>query len=172
MSSKLGIGFALLAALTAPVIGTGILVVNVEEGGPDGHHWTIPIPLILVRPLATLLPAEKSRIHCPELAEYHEMALRVVRELAAAPDADFVRVEEAGETVLIRKANGRFEIHVDKSAEQALVRLPAAAVEEVLASYDDEAFHLKDLVSASRHLSRGDVVRVVSREERVRIAIW
>ena len=91
---------------------------------------------------------------------------------ATAPDADFVRVEEPGETVLIRKANGRFEIHVDKSAEQVFVRLPAAAIEEVLASYDGEAFHLKDLVSALRHLPRGDVVRVVSREQRVRITSW
>jgi hypothetical protein len=169
---KLGIGAVVLVALIAVTAGGGILVVNVEKDGPDGHHWIIPVPLILAWPVAALCPADKGRIQCPRLAEYRDVALYVVRDLAAAPDADLVRVEDEGEKVLIRKVNGQFEIHVDEKAEQVLVRFPVAAVEEVLARYDGQAFHLKDLLHASRYLPRGDVVQVASTKERVRITIW
>ena len=169
MTTRLCIGLALVTGLAATVVGNGILVVNVEQ---DGSHVVVPVPLVLARPVAAVLPAAQSRIPCPELGPYRDLALRAVRELAAADDAELVRVEEPAQTVSIRKERGQFEVRVDERAQQVLVRIPAAAVEEILAGYDGEAFRAVDLAAATRHLTRGDVVRVVNGNERVRISVW
>ncbi len=170
--SKAAVVFAILAILTAALFSEGILVVDVRETGAGGHRVLVPFPLILARPAAALVPEKKSRIACPQLAEHREAALQVLRELATAPDAELVRVEERDETVVIRKVKGLFEVRVNDDGERVLVRVPLKAVEEALESYDGEAFRVKDLARVLRHLPRGDVVQVSARKERVRIEVW
>ena len=56
----LKVGMVLAAvpmSLLALVAGTGVVVVDVQEKGPDGHHFVVPVPLLL---------AQAPRASCPK----------------------------------------------------------------------------------------------------------
>lgn len=54
----------LLVALFLGV--TGILIVDVREGGPDGTHIVIPVPLVVAQAALALAPAEARYVKCDE----------------------------------------------------------------------------------------------------------
>ena len=51
---------AIPLSLVAVVAGTGVVVVDVNQAGPDGHHIVVPVPLLLAESAAVFVP-EKAR---------------------------------------------------------------------------------------------------------------
>ena len=100
------------ATLVAAVASLGVAVVDVREGGPDGHHIVVPVPLALVQTAMAFVPEEKVRVKVDHAAKHLPLAREVLEALAAGPDGELVRVEEPGEQVVITKVGDTLRVHV------------------------------------------------------------
>ncbi len=73
---------------------TGILLVDVREGGADGTHIVIPVPLVLAQAALAFAPAEARYVKCEDFAQYQEIAVRLAEELSRCPDFIIAEVVE------------------------------------------------------------------------------
>ncbi len=171
MLLKAGIVLAAPVLLMSLVIGaTGVVLVDVQEGGPDGMHLMIPVPLVVAQTALAFVPEEARYVECPEVADYLPLAERVLEELRDQPDFVIVEVQDGGETVLIRKVGD--EIHVDVNGdrgEEVTCRLPIKGALKMLRAYDGEGFNTRAAVAAIRTARRGDIVHVKDGDDEVRI---
>jgi hypothetical protein len=149
--------------------------VRVVEGGAEAATVEVHLPLSAVR-LGLDLAAKEAivdgRLHLRNSDVDVADLRRLWRELRAAGDAEFVKVEDADGTVHVRRAGDRVEVRVartDEGGEEVLVDLPVPLVDALLAG---EAGTL-DLAGALAQLDgfRGDLVRVREGERQVRVWI-
>ena len=74
----------LAAVLSLPLLLVGVmgssscLIVDVKEGGPDGMHIVVPVPLFLAQMALSFVPEEHTRFPVEEAAEYIPMAERFI----------------------------------------------------------------------------------------------
>ena len=172
MATKLTVGLVL-----APTIFVGLLlsadyaIVDVREGGPDGMHIIVPVPLSLARLALNFAPSEAKYVQVPEIAEYMPYAERIIEVLREAPDGVLVSVEERGETVLVEKVGDTVEVHVNNGDEVVDVAVPLDAVLDILRAYDGEGFDTRDLIRAIGR-AHGNIVHVRNGDEEVKVYIW
>jgi len=112
------------ATLVAAVASLGVAVVDVREGGPDGHHIVVPVPLALVQTALAFAPEEKVRVKLDRAAQHLPLAREVLEALAAGPDGELVRVEEPGEQVVITKVGDTLRVHVHDGNDDVTVNVP------------------------------------------------
>ncbi len=169
---KLGLILASPFLLVALVVGaTGIAVVDVHEGGPDGTHLVVPVPLILAQAALTFAPHEAKYVECPDLAPYEDLADEIVRELRKAPDFTLIEVHDAEDDVIIRKVDGVLDISVRDGEDDVHCRVPLKSAQRLIAAYDGHGFPTKAAVWALRDAPRGELVHVTDGEDEVRIRI-
>lgn len=172
MSTKLAIGL-----IVAPAIFVGLMlsadyaVVDVHEGGPDGMHIIVPVPLSLARLALNFAPAEAKYVQVPEIAEYLPYAERIVAELRNAPDGLLVSVEERDQTVRVEKVGDTLEVHVNDGSELVDVTVPLDVVLDIVRAYDGKGFDTRDLIRAIGR-AHGNVVHVRNGEEEVKVWVW
>lgn len=167
---------ALPLALLGAVFATGVAVVDVLEGGPEGQRIIVPVPLLAVQMALAFVPAEKTcldlRRHAGvEAAEQLDIARGVLEALADAPDGELVRVEEPGEQVLITKKGDLLRIRVHDGSDDVSVNVPIETVLEVLPRHGRSLDALA-LVGALPSLGHTDLVDVRSGRDHVKITIW
>lgn len=121
---------AIPLALFALVGATGVLVVDVRESGPDGHHFIVPVPLLLAQAAAGLAPHAGREVDLPQLSEYLPMAQAAIEGLSGAPDGELVRVEERDEIVLITKVGSTLQVRVNGRNEEVSVNVPLSMAAE------------------------------------------
>ncbi|MCH7826295.1 MAG: hypothetical protein IH849_15980 [Acidobacteria bacterium] len=175
MAMKLVIGL-----LLAPAIFLGLLlsadyaIVDVREGGPDGMHIIVPVPLSLVRLALNFAPAEAKYVQVPEIAEYAEYmpyAEHIIEVLREASDGVLVSVQERDQTVLVEKVGDTVEIHVNDGDEVVDVTVPLDAVLDILRAYDGEGFDTRDLIRAVGR-AHGNIVHVRNGDQEVKVYVW
>jgi hypothetical protein len=165
---------AVPVALLATIASLGVVVVDVREGGPDGHRIVIPAPLVLAQAGLAIAPnvlAEEMRI--PEEAlEHMPVARKILEALIEAPDGELVRVEEPGEQVLIRKEGDKLivRVHGDKG-EDVSVNVPLTLA---LNALPDSEGRLSSVAMAGSlsSLRFSDLVEVREGDNHVRIWVW
>lgn len=148
---------------------TGILLVDVREGGTDGTHIVIPVPLVLAQVALAVAPAEARYVKCEDFAEYQEISVRLAEELSRCPDFIIAEVVERDESVLVRKEGKCITVDVKDGDEQVHCRVPLKSVARMLASYDGEGFSTSSMIRALRSAPRGDLVHVRDGQDEVRI---
>lgn len=163
---------ALPLVLLSVVSSSSCLVVDVKEGGPDGMHIVVPVPLALAQLAVAFVPSEHTRVSCPEAAEYLPMAQRIIEELQDMEDVELVRVEDGHELVVVSKIGENLEVEVFGNDEEVNVLLPLYAVEDILASFDGETFEASEAIAALRSVSNTDLVHVRDGDEEVKIWVW
>ncbi len=169
---KVGIIIAAPFLLLALALGaTGIVVVDVQEGGPNGSHIVVPVPLILAQAAVSFAPEEAKYVECGELGDYQEVAKKIVAELREVEDFTMVEVVDNEENVLIRKVGDSLLVDVLDGDEEVHCRLPLKAVGRMLASYDGEGFSTRSLIWAVRGAGRGQLVHVIDGDDEVKIRI-
>jgi hypothetical protein len=169
----------LVGALAVPVAtagvvaATGVVVVDVREKGKDGTHIVIPVPLLAAKVAAAFVPADKTRVPIEsEAARHLPLARSVVKALAAAPDGEFVHVQEPGTDVLISKVGDRLEVHVMDHGDNVRVNVPFALVLDAIPD-ESGVIEIGDLVNSLGHARFTDLVEVESRDgEHVKVSIW
>lgn len=127
------IGAVAVPAIAAgTVAATGVVVVNVQEAR-GGHHFVIPVPLGLAQVAAGFVPEERTHLHLPaDAQQYLPAARQALNALAAAEDAELVRVEEKDNTVSIRKEGDILHVHVEEKGEKVDVQVPISLALSVL----------------------------------------
>src|SRR5512134_81871 len=114
--TKLAVILGVPIAMLATVASLGIVVVDVREGGPDGHRIVVPVPLVLAQAALAVAPVvappDKLRVPDGEALEHIGLAREVLEALAEAPDGELVRVEEAREQVLVTKEGRSIRVQV------------------------------------------------------------
>ena len=96
---KLAVILGVPIAMLATIASLGVVVVDVREGGPNGNRIVVPVPLVAGAGGARARADRRSRpghAHAlpPEAVEHMGLAREVLEALAAAPDGEYVRVEE------------------------------------------------------------------------------
>jgi hypothetical protein len=165
------IAAAVPTALLAAVASLGIMVVDVREDGPDGHHFVIPVPLVVAQTALALAPSERMRVPITEAARYMPLAREVLEALAAGPDGELVRVEERDQEVVITKERGALHVRVCESGNDVHVNVPLAMA---LAALPDAKGRISTAALAGS-LWRArftDLVEVHDGKEHVTISVW
>ena len=173
---KLAIILGVPVALLATVASMGVVVVDVREGGPDGHHVVVPVPLVLAQAALTVAPAfapaDKLRVPAGEGLEHVGLAREVLLALEAAPDGELVSVEEPDEQVLIVKQGRSLKVRVHgRNGEDVAVNVP---LQLALQALPDERGHVRlaRLAGALGGVRFTDLVEVKSERESVRVWVW
>jgi hypothetical protein len=173
MLAKIGI------ALATPFLGmmllvgaTGVMVVDVQEGGIDGHHFVIPVPLVLAQAALTFVPAEAKYISCPEFAPYQDLAEKVLKELESIPDAVLVEVEDGSESVRIWKDGSLIRVEVRDDGESVDCAFPIKSALQIIEAYDGNGFPTKAAIWGLRRAPMGTLVNVQDGDDTVKISMF
>jgi len=173
MTPKLAIFLAIPLLFVGSLLSAKYVVVDVREGGPQGHHIWIPVPMALAQMALSFAPAEAREVEAPpEAAQYLPAARRLVDELAKAPDGALVEVEDHATRVSIVKLGSVIKIHVEDGDDRVDVAFPLGAAQDALAGFDGKRFKTATLLAAVARNAHGDLVHVRDGEDEVRIRVW
>lgn len=164
---------ALPLALLALVAGTGVLVVDVQESGPDGHHLVVPVPLLLAQTAVALVPRGRAEVDLPpDFREHLLAAEKLIEALAAAPDGELVGVEDRQEQVRVAKVGDTLQVRVHGPREDVSVNVPLGMVTEILRHSRGDRIAAADLVGALREARLSDLVDVRDGDTHVKVWVW
>ncbi len=174
--AKLAIVLAIPLALLATVASLGVMVVDVREGGPNGHHIVVPVPLVLAQTALAVGPAfahEKDlQIRDAEALKHMPLARQVLEALADGPDGELVRVEEREEQVVITKQGRSLHVQVHGGhGEDVDVNVP---LQLALQALPDSQGHIRTtaLAAALGGVRFTDLVKVHDGNEQVHVYVW
>ena len=171
---KLAVILGAPIAMLATVASLGVVVVDVREGGPDGHRIVVPVPLVFAQAAVALAPmaAPDKAMHVPpEAAEHMGLAREVVEALAAAPDGEFVRVEERDEQVVVTKEGRTLKVRVTGKRENVSVNVPLHLALSALPGPDGR-IRTAALAGALSSVRFTDLVEVHDGNDHVRVWVW
>ena len=171
---KLAILLGVPIAMLATVASLGIVVVDVREGGPDGNHIVVPVPLVFAQAALAIAPmaAPVDKLRVPhEAAEHMGLAREVLEALAAAPDGEFVRVEERDQQVVITKEGRTLKVHVTGKRENVTVNVPLHLALQALPGPDGR-IRTAALAGALSSVRFTDLVDVRDGNDHVRVWVW
>jgi hypothetical protein len=172
--TKLAVILGIPIALLATVASLGIVVVDVQEGGPDPHRIVVPVPLVFAQAALAVAPAvaPQDKLRIPEEAlEHVGLAREVLEALAAAPDCELVRVEERDEQVVITKEGRSLHVRVTGKKENVSVNVPLHLVMQALPGRDGR-IHTAALAGALGSVRFTDLVDVQDGKDHVRVYVW
>jgi hypothetical protein len=172
--TKLAVILGVPIAMLATVASLGIVVVDVREGGPSGHHVVVPVPLVLAQAALAVAPAvaPQDKLRVPDEAlEHLGLAREVIEALAAAPDGELVRVEEANEHVLVAKEGRSIRVRVDSDREHVNVTVPLHLVMQALPDGSGR-IRTAALAGALSSVRFTDLVDVQDGQDHVRVYVW
>jgi hypothetical protein len=171
MLLKLGMLVASPFILIALLIGTtGVVVVDVQEGGPGGNHLVIPVPIALAQTAMTFAPSEAKYIDCPEFAPYQELVVRILKELEDAPDFVLAEIDDQDQHVLVKKEKGRLVVEVTEGdQEQVTCNLPIRSALRMVEAYDGAGFPTKAAIWSLKSAPSGLLVHVKDGEDEIKI---
>ena len=135
----------LAGAVAVPVAGAGVVAatgvawVDVREGGRDGTHIVLPVPLALAQTAAAFVPDQQAA-PAPRGrgAKYLPVAREALQALADAPDGELVRVEERDEQVVITKVGRSLHVEVKDHGDDVDVNVPIEMALEVMGRGRDD----------------------------------
>jgi hypothetical protein len=173
---KLAVVMGAPIALLATVASLGVVVVDVKEGGPHGHHVVVPVPLVLAQAALAVAPAlappDKLRLHEGEALEHVDVARDVIDALAKAPDGELVRVEERDELVVISKQGRTLHVSVHgRRGEDVDVNVPLHFVLQALPDRHGR-IHTAALAASLGGVRFTDLVHVRDGRDEVRVWVW
>ncbi len=171
---KLAFILGVPVALLASVASLGIVVVDVHEGGPRGHHVVVPMPLVLAQAAVAVSPAvadQKLRIPDPDALRGMKVARGVLEALAKGPDGELVRVEEHEQQVVITKQGRTLHVHVKDAKDNVTVNVPLQLALSALPGEDGQ-IRTGALAAALGGVRFTDLVDVRDGDDHVRVYVW
>lgn len=132
----LGVCLVIFAGVGILVYESGILIVDVQDKAA-GHHFYVPVPMLLADAGLNLVPKATYRQMQRELAPHRNLLMAVSRELANCPDGRFVEVETAKEHVVVQKSGDDFLVDVVTPDEEVHLKVPLSPTERILGKLTD-----------------------------------
>lgn len=163
-------------ACSLALAGDAWIHVSVDTTDTEGESVRVSLPFSLVETLLPMIdidPLREGRLVLDGV-DLEGLDLRaILKEIAEAEDADFVKVRDGNETVLVSKKGGFIHVDVDEAhgGERVRVRMPLSIIDAMLTEGGEP--NSLDLVAAMRALSafEGDLITVQDGRETVRIWI-
>jgi hypothetical protein len=174
---KLAIILGVPVAMLATIASLGVVVVDVREGGPDGHRIVVPVPLVFAQAALALapiaVPDHAMRMRVPDEAlEHMGLAREVLEALAEAPDGEYVRVEDHNELVVVAKEGRYFKVNVKNGTrENVSVNVPINLALQALPGSDGR-IRTAALAGALSGVRFTDLVDVQDGNDHVRVWVW
>jgi hypothetical protein len=170
---KLAAVLAVPFALLATVASLGVVVVDVQEGGPDGHRIMIPVPLVFAQAALAAGPlvAEEELRLPDEALEHVGIAREILEALAAAPDGVLVHVQEPDEEVIVRKEGDKLIVRVHGRKEEVSVNVPLHLARSALPDSDGRISTMA-MAGSLGGVRFTDLVEVHDGTDHVRIWVW
>lgn len=172
---KLAVLLGAPIAMLATVASLGVVVVDVREGGPDGHHIVVPVPLVLAQAALAIAPAvapaDQLRIPDGEPLKHMGLAREVLEALATAPDGELVRVEEPDETVVVSKVGRSLHVSVNGHGEKVSVNVPLHLALQALPDRHGR-IRTAALAAALGGVRFTELVNVDDGHDKVRVWVW
>jgi hypothetical protein len=149
-----------------------VVVVDVTDPR-QGHRLIVPVPLVLAQTAAAFVPESKTRVRLDDRASrYLPVAREVLDALAAAEDAELVRVEEPGKHVSISKVGSLLRIDVEDGDQRVNVQVPIALARSVLPEAGGR-ISASQAIWALQRARLTQVVDVTGKDgERVRVTVY
>jgi hypothetical protein len=173
--AKLAVILGIPIAFLATVASLGVMVVDVREGGPDGHRILVPVPLVLAQAALAVAPAlapmDELRIPDREALRHMGVAREVLQALADAPDGELVRVEEGDELVVVAKEGHSLRVRVRGDRENVSVNIPLHLALQALPDADGR-IRTAALAGALSSVRFTDLVDVQDGDDHVRVWVW
>jgi len=163
---------AVPTALLAGVASLGVMVVDVREGGPGGHHFVLPVPLGVAHTALPRVPSDRARVRLDgDAARHLPVAREVLEAIAAGPDGEIVRVEERDELVVITKEGDMLHVRVREHGSEVDVKVPLTMA---LAALPDAQGRISTgaLAGALWSARFTDLVEVHDGHDHVTVSIW
>ena len=173
MLLKIGVILAAIPmSLMAVVAGTGVVVVDVKEGG--GPRIIVPVPLLLVEAAARIAPdhARHVRLDRHIEAAHVDAAIAALDALAGAPDCDLVQVEDGDTHVRVSKRGDVIEVRVDGPDEDVTATVPLELARRAVEQARGGRMSTGDLVAALRAARLTRLVDVRNGDDRVTVTVW
>jgi hypothetical protein len=158
-------------ALLAAVASLGMVVVDVREGGPDGHRIVVPVPLLAAQTALLFAPLDKHHVPLEHAARHLPVAREALAALAEGPDGVLVLVEERDQRVRISKAGDTLEVRVQGNGEEVAVNVPLTLA---MSALPDEEGRISRLALAGALTSTrfSKLVDVRNGKDHVSISVW
>lgn len=161
---------AMPIAAGATVAATGVAWVDVREGGPNGTHIVVPVPLLAAEVVSAFAPVPDLSHEMGEAREHLGTARKLLEALRESPDGELVRVEEKDETVVVAKEGDTLRVHVTGPKEDVIVNVPLESVSEVIRP--DGRIDPAAAVRGLRHARFQTLVEVRDGDDHVKISLW
>jgi hypothetical protein len=110
----------------------GVLVVRVQEAGPNGSDFAIRIPAILVPMALRVVPDAPLREAAAAAASWTPAVRAMTKVLSDSPDFLLVRVDSSCEAVDIRKEDRNLIVDISSLEEKVYVSLPLGILSAVM----------------------------------------
>jgi len=164
---------AIPMSLLAIVAGTGVVVVDVKQGGPDGHHIVVPVPILAGEVAAAFAPEKARHIDLAKATPYLPAAEEMLKALGESEDFDLVRVDQRDEHVLVRKHGPNLQVHVQEGSEQDVeVTVPISLARELVREARRGELTPADFVGLLRDARLTRLADVRQGDEHVRVTVW
>jgi len=162
---------AATAALVAAAFLTGWMVVEVETPEPGGIHLTVPVPLGLLQAALALLPRDAfPRQELPEdFPLDREGLLAIVEALTTAPAGSHLDVETPDSGVSLTLSGAELVVAVRDHEAHVDLRVPLDGLKDALEEWDGRTLDPRTLLTVLASSGHGPLLRVGSRDARVRI---
>jgi hypothetical protein len=162
------------AALAAVPLGlvtvtasTGIVLVDVQERGPSGHHIVVPLPLAALQAAAFFIPPQPAHF----ASRHADVARNVLLALRGSSDGELLRVEEPGQQVVISKGGDMLHVQVHEPGQDVMVNVPLSLAMAALPG-EGKPVSVAALAGALSSARFTDLVEVRSDEERVKVSVY
>jgi hypothetical protein len=153
-----------LVTLTAS---TGVVLIDVQERGPSGHHIVVPLPLAALQAAALFIPAQHAHFE----SRHADVARSVLLALRGSIDGELVRVEEPGQQVVISKDGDILHVQVHEPGQDVTVNVPLSLAMAALPD-GGKPVSVAALAGALSSARFTDLVDVRNGEERVRVSVY
>jgi hypothetical protein len=161
---------AMPVAAGATVAATGVAWVDVREGGPNGTHIVVPVPLLAAEVASAFAPIPDLRSEMGEAREHLGAARKILDALRDSPDGELVRVEEKDETVVIAKEGDTLRVHVSGRNEDVTVNVPLESAAQVIRP--DGRIDPAAAIRGLRHARFQTLVEVRDGDDHIKISLW
>lgn len=174
-------GFAALALLVTLLLATVVIAestaryIHVRVSNPANHELVrVNVPLILAEKVIPAINHGRLRDGKVQIGNFHanEVNLRAILDaLKAAPEGEFVTVQDTGNDVRVAKEHGLMVVHViDRDGHQNVdVTIPWDVAQALISETAEEQLNIEAAVKALQNVGDMTLVKVTDHEQSVRV---
>jgi len=170
-------GFSVLSLTAFAIAASSTRYLHVRVSNPASHELVrVNVPLTLAEKVIPAINHGQLRDGKVQIGNFRADNVNIhaiLEALKAAPEGEFVTVQDTGDDVRVAKERGQLVVHViDKnSAENVDVTIPWDVAQALISDTNQDQINVEAAVKALQNVGDTTLVRVSGRDENVRVWI-